>query len=104
MRYARCGPECFQQRVVDDNREQVSAVYSRVTAHGDMASEADNLVADGVLEAQYHANAHNHHGQSYRNSENGNKNSRTTHLVLVILVAVDSSGYEKREVHSVCPG
>ena len=59
-----------------------------------MAAKPHYLVADGVLEAQYHADRDNHHSQSYCHTNGSNTNSRTTHLVAVALREIDAFSYE----------
>ena len=59
-----------------------------------MASEAYYLVADGVLEAEDHADGNNHHGQSDSYSDGSYANGGTADVAFLVFGAVNSSCYE----------
>ena len=57
-----------------------------------MTAEADNLIPDGVFEAQYYTDGDQHHGQSYCHAKGSNTNHRATHFPFVALVVIDLPG------------
>jgi hypothetical protein len=59
-----------------------------------MASEAYNLVAYGVFEAQHHTDGYYHHRQSYGDACRSYTDSGETNFLLVSAVAIDASCYE----------
>ena len=80
--------EHLHHRVVHHHRILVLLLQGHEVRHLDMASEANHLVADGVLESQHHAYRHDHDGKSDGNTGCGNMNSRARNLTFVALITI----------------
>ena len=90
----------FRQTVVNTDGMLRTTIIGHHIAHLDMTAETYHLIADGMFEAQHHADSDNHHCQTNGNADGGNTNSRTTHFPFVALISIDFLCYEKRQIHS----
>ena len=74
--------------VVDDDGVLFHLLQGEEVGHLYMASEADDLVADGVFESQHHTDGDNHDGKSDGYSGSGNMYGRARNFSFVALLAV----------------
>ena len=69
--------------------------------HGNMASEAHDLVADRMFETKDHAHRDDHHGQTDGHTCRGDADGRLGHLLTSSSLAVDTACDKQGEIHSV---
>ena len=78
--------------VVDADGVGVCALHGEEVLHLDVASEANHLVADGVLEPHDDRHGYYHHGKPDGHPYGGNLYCRAAHFALVALALVYLSG------------
>ena len=82
------------QTVIGSNKIRVRIVESEHVMDLYMSTKTDHLVADGMLETEYHTYGDNHHCQTDRYTVGSNTDSRTTDFPFVALITIDFLGYE----------
>ena len=88
---AVCLPQDVHHGVVQLDRIEFRGLHRHIIGNGDVASETDYLIPDGVFESQNDTYTNHHHCQSDCHTNGGNTNSRTGYFLLVSLVGIDLS-------------
>ena len=78
----------WHQAVVGTNGVGIATAIVHNVVNLYVTSKAYNLIADGVLESQYHANRYYHNCQTDRYTDGSYTNSRATNFSFVALVTI----------------